>query len=121
MIKVFIPTDKKNKSVVRGLWVNDKGKIYYDYLKIQHHSFLNPSVSAKEYNQEAIFYIKNEQGYCFDNKTKLTEVFSKKIVFEIGFDRHNLKGILKRALRDYKGCTIYKVANGYRIEAYYNE
>jgi hypothetical protein len=121
MNKVFIPTDKKNKSTVRGLWVNDKGKIYYDYLRIEHHSFLNPSVTAKEYNQEAIFYIKNEQGYCFDNKTKLTEVLNKKIIYDIGFDRHNLKGILKRALRDYKGCTIYQVANGYRIEAYYHE
>ena len=35
MIKVFIPEIKgRIKTNIRGLWVNDKGILFYDYLRI---------------------------------------------------------------------------------------
>jgi len=130
MINVFIPTDKKVKSAVRGLWRSDSGKVYYDYLRIQEiegidkkngHSlayYLDPI--KEKYNQEAIAYIKDNQLKIYFSINKI-DTLTKKIVFDIGFDRHNLKGILKRVLRDYKGLTIYQVKEGYIIEAYYHE
>ena len=122
MIKVFIPQDKtQGKTNIRGLWLNDKGQLFYDYLKVKHFSRANFSTLSKVYNQKAIFYIKNNKGYCFNYNNKLTDVLPKVIRFTIGKDRANLKGLIKRLLRDYKGLTIYTEPEGYLLEVYYNE
>ena len=41
MIKVFIPQDKtQGKTSIRGLWLNDKGQLFYDYLKVKSLRFI---------------------------------------------------------------------------------
>jgi len=135
MIKVFIPQDKtQGKTNVRGLWINDSGKIFYDYLKISFSTQKHYRYAEKQkfynrlnylkikYNQEAIFYTYNsyndDKGFIYYNYNKI-EVLPKVIRLEIGKDRANLKGLIKRLLRNYKGLTIYTEPKGYLLEVYY--
>ena len=126
MIKVFIPEIKgKVKTNVRGFWLNDKGKLFYDYLRILDFSIplnglnLNEIENIKRYyKQEAIFYTSNNKGYVYYSKDKI-DVLNKVIRFTIGKDRANLKSLIKRLLRDYKGLTIYTEPEGYLLEVYY--
>ena len=126
MIKVFIPEIKgKVKSNVRGFWLNDKGKLFYDYLRILDFSIplnglnLNEIENIKRYHkQEAVFYTSNNKGYVYYSKDKI-DVLNKVKRFNIGKDRANLKGLIKRLLRDYKGLTIYTEPEGYLLEVYY--
>ena len=126
MIKVFIPEIKgKVKTEIRGLWLNDKGKLFYDYLRILDFSIplnglnLNEIENIKRYHkQEAVFYTSNNKGYVYYSKDKI-DVLNKVKRFNIGKDRANLKGLIKRLLRDYKGLTIYTEPEGYLLEVYY--
>ena len=119
MIKVFIPEIKgRHKTDVRGFWYSkDTKKTFYDYLKVEHHSFCNPDSIAKEYKQEAIFYSKDNQGRCYNYITKLTEYLEHRIYSEV--EPKNLKAEIKQALTVYGGITIYKVGKTYFKEIFY--
>jgi len=123
MIKVFIPQDKtQGKTNVRGLWLNDKGQLFYDYLRIISTYNINTYILEDlkvKYNQEAFFYVRNNCGYIYNGLDKQIEVLPKVIRLEISKDRANLKGLIKRLLRDYKGLTIYTEPKGYVLEVYY--
>ena len=56
MIKVFLPVEKtkENKSYIRGLWHNDKGKLFYDYLKIEKHYYNELTELKAKYKQECL-------------------------------------------------------------------
>ena len=136
MIKVFIPEIKgKVKTSVRGLWVNDRGILFYDYLKVKSLRFIygqgeNNSYALKElqflkrwHKQEALFftsghYKEQNKGFIFYEQDKI-DVLPKVLRFTIGKDRANLKGLIKRLLRDYNGLTIYVKPEGYLLEVYY--
>jgi hypothetical protein len=121
MIKVFIPQDKtQGKTNVRGLWVNNKGILFYDYLAIKSGDVYYLEDYKIRYNQQAIFYTSGDIGYIYYSKDKI-DVLPKVLRFNIGKDRANLKGLIKRLLRDYKGLTIYTEPEGYLLEVYYNE
>ena len=138
MIKVFIPQDKtQGKTNIRGLWLNDKGILFYDYLKVdvintffnrQRHKLMIKKLDKirLKYNQEALFFADTDiidgynVGYILNNDLSITELLKVKR-FTIGKDRANLKGLIKRLLRDYKGLTIYTEPEGYVLEVYYNE
>ena len=124
MIKVFIPQDKtQGKTNVRVLWLNDKGILFYDYLKIISTYNINTYILEdlkNKYKQEAFFYVRNNCGYIYNGLDKQIEVLPKVIRLEISKDRANLKGLIKRLLRDYKGLTIYTEPEGYLLEVYYN-
>ena len=77
MIKVLIPEKKgKIKSSVRGFWLNDKGILFYDYLRVIDMDFINSDILQdlkNKYKQEAIFYVKksvtpvkNNGGYIYN-------------------------------------------------------
>ena len=127
MIKVFIPEIKgKIKTSVRGLWLNDKGQLFYDYLKICKRFYSSQEDILKcleqykiKYNQEAIAFIDSEGLKIYYNRDKI-EILPKVLRFDIGYDKANLKGLIKRLLRDYKGLTIYTEPEGYVLEVYYN-
>ena len=120
MIKVFIPQDKtQGKTNVRGLWLNDKGQLFYDYLAIKSGDVYYLEDYKIRYNQQAIFYTSGDIGYIYYSKDKI-DVLPKVLRFNIGKDRANLKGLIKRLLRDYKGLTIYTEPEGYLLEVYYN-
>ena len=118
MIKVFIPTDKKVKSKVRGLWVNDKGKIYYDYLRIEKAEFNDLKLLQEDYNQEALFYIsgnnRTKKIGCIYNKGDIG-LLEHRIYAEI----KSLRAEIKEALKLYGGVTIYKKGNKYFKEVFY--
>jgi hypothetical protein len=134
MIKVFIPTSKgKIKSDVRGFWLNETDKIYYDYVKIHNYNqsiskgyysnlFYNYLDTIKaSYNQESIFIVNEAgQGIIYYSKNRQAILINKKIITHLGF--RGLKGLIKTTLKDYKGLTIYQEARGvYTIEVYYND
>lgn len=128
MIKIYIPIlNKRKKEKIRGLFKNKKGKLFYDYLIIQKYKlnslpcFYNHLLKLKQfYKQECFFYTINNEGFIFYNKNKI-EKLKNKIVFSIGFNRKNLKLYLKEYLKKYKGLTIYKEIDGYKIEVYFND
>jgi CRISPR-associated protein Cas8b1/Cst1 subtype I-B len=132
MIKILIPElNKKIKTNVRGLWLNDNHKLYYDYLrqdllsfdlsqdnyKIRFYNYLDKIKT--QYNQEALFYDYNGIGFIYYNRDKI-DVLNKVLRFNIGFNKKNLRGLIKKLLRDYKGLTIYRDIQGYILEVYYN-
>lgn len=128
MIKVFIPRDRgKIKTNVRGFWRNDTGKTYYDYLSIEvkHWDLYLNKYSAifkqylkcilKDYNQEAVFYSQGNKGFIYNGKE--TIILTNRIYKEVS--RANLKIEIKKALRDFSGCTVYTEPGKYYIEIYY--
>jgi len=124
MIKVFIPEIKgRVKTSVRGFWRNDSGKVFYDYLKIVNSFILNTYVLEdlrQKYNQEALFIIQNNIGYCYNFKNTLLnkiDVLNNRIYKEVL--RANLKTEIKEALKVYGGVTIYKEGNKYFKEIFY--
>lgn len=132
MIKILIPElNKRIKTDVRGLWLNDNHKLYYDYLRQDLLSFdlsqdnykarfyLYLDKIKRQYNQEAIFYTYKDKGFIYYDKDKI-EVLSKVLRFKIGFNKKNLRGLIKKLLRDYKGLTIYRDIQGYILEVFYN-
>jgi hypothetical protein len=130
MIKVFIPEIKgRVKTNVRGLWLNDKGKLFYDYLGIKiintffnrqrHKLMVNKLNNIRlKYNQEALFFsdsdIGYDVGYILNNDLTITEL-NNKIYVEV----KHLRAEIKEALRVYGGVTIYRVGNKYFKEIYY--
>ena len=134
MIKILIPElNKKIKTDIRGLWCNDRGKIFYDYLWIKELTsskkiyLITLEVLKRKYNQEAIFYIDdNDIGYIYYNKDKQDILHNKKgyiIPYDrLKFNRLELRQWLRRILKRYKGLTIYndKAHYCYIVKVYYN-
>ena len=121
MIKVFIPQIKgREKTSIRGFWRDtSNNKIYYDYLKIiQVYNFNNDIAEdlKKKYNQEALFYVKDNTGYCYYNSDK-TEILKRRVYTEI-YKTDKIRSI-REALRIFQGVTIYKIGNKYFKEIFY--
>jgi len=127
MYKIFIPIlDKRKKLNTRGFWYN-KNKFYYDYIIIKKYIcnkeklFYLLEKLKQEYIQEAIFYIHNNIGYIFYNRNNI-EILKQRYILKI--DKRNrkyLKYNIKILLKKYKGLTIYKEDNFYKIEVFFNE
>jgi uncharacterized protein (DUF2164 family) len=120
MIEILIPINKSRvKTNTRGFWYSqDNKKTYYDYLKVIQTYILNDNVIEdikKKYNQEAIFYIDNNIGYCYYNKNKI-DILPNKIYTKILKD--NLKTTIKTYLKKYGGLTVYKISGNYFIEVF---
>jgi len=131
MIKVFIPEIKRKqgkKLLSRGFWRNDKGITFYDYVKVRNYNQSIEGVYYKdlyynyldtikaEYKQEAIFYVNNNIGYCYYTRDNI-EVLTNRIYAEV--KRADLKHTIKKALRDFSGCTIYNEVGRYYIEVFF--
>jgi len=129
MVKVFIPINKgKIKTSCRGFWLSDNGKIYYDYIKVINYRqeniglyyqdlFLNYLETIKNcYKQQCIFYIINDIGYIYHGRDRI-EILKNRIYQEV--KKENLKNSIKKALKDYKGVTIYQENKKYFLEVFY--
>lgn len=129
MIKVFIPEIKRkyNKPSSRGFWVNDTGKVYYDYVTVKEYKqsvngLMYESLFFKYldnlrigYNQECIFFINGIIGNVYYSKDK-TVILPHRIIKEVL--RVNLKNEIKTSLKQYKGCTVYNESGKYFIEVF---
>jgi hypothetical protein len=122
MIKILIPQDKtKEKTNIRGLWRNDEGKLFYDYLKVENFYYNKNYVLLENIQkakaQEAIFFIDCESNTAniFYSRDKI-EVLKHKISYSCTIKP--LKSVLKKALHDFGGCTVYKQGKGYLVEAW---
>jgi len=120
MIKVFIPEIKgRVKTEVRGFWRNEQGKTFYDYLSIVPLHFLGVDTFEeikRKYNQEALFILSGETGFIYSDPLNIKQL--RHYIFE---EVKNLKAEIKQALSVYGGVTIYKIANKYYKEIFYNE
>jgi len=130
MIKIFIPQNKtkNNKPGIRGLWLNDDKKLFYDYLKVKE---IYPFKSddelyhyldylKKKYNQEALFFIYRDKAYIFYNRDKI-EALSTRHIIEVmrqGRSTKLLKDYLKNALNLYSGVTVYIKRFDYILECW---
>ena len=129
MIKIFIPQTQKttNKTDIRGIWINDKGHLFYDYLHIE---YLNWTVEDRRYlnrfylyldqikkklDQEAIFYIINNTAYIYYNRDKI-EVLKTRT--QTTAKPGQARQAIKEALKTYGGITIYKRPGEILIEAW---
>ena len=130
MIKVFIPEVKRKygkKELARGFWQADNGKIYYDYIKAVNYNqsiepgyyqdlFYNYLTTLKDSReQEAIFYVVDNVGYCFYSRDKI-QILPSRIYKEVS--REALKAEIKEALKVYGGLTIYRDNKRYYIEIF---
>ena len=134
MIKVFIPEIKgKIKTNVRGLWLNDKGKLFYDYLREDiilpiHYkdtkSFNGYLEQIKRiHKQEAVFYIDSQLscGIVWYNKDK-KEVLSQAVEsrYYLWHKGKGLKALIKDYLKCYGGVTLYITEDYIDLQAFYN-
>jgi len=127
MIKILIPQIKsKGKTNIRGLWLAENNKLYYDYLTEQiidldYNSNNTTVVEYLEYlrvkyNQIAIFFSVDNSGYVYYSKDKI-EVLPNS--FSVNINKNVLKAYSKKLLRDYKGLTIYRLKDSYILKVYY--
>ena len=129
MVKVFIPINKGkyNKTLARGFWRDEAGKVYYDYIKPIDYKLNNKGLYYRGlflnyldkikigYNQQCIFYIEAGQGFIYTDKNNI-EVLPNRIIKEVL--RGNLKNTIKATLKIYGGLTIYQEAGKYFIEVF---
>ena len=133
MIKILIPQIKgRVKSNIRGFWYSKENKkIYYDYLSIeQDFRDLNNAYDLKcfygyldflkqRYNQETMAYIDNDILRVYYSADKI-EVYNHKFCDEITqVFIFALKGNIKRTIKQFGGCIIYKTGSLYFKEVFY--
>jgi len=125
-LQIFIPVEKgKKKTSVRGLWRNENGKLFYDYIKVANVYYLEQDrleKLKKKYNQEAIFYIDTdrETGNIYYDRVQMDILRNRKLYNQVGF--FGLKKKIKELLNQYGGLTIYKVTEGiWTLEVWTNE
>ena len=119
-VLIFYPQDKgKNKTTTRGFWQSESGKIFYDYIKVKtsYTDDLNYIQCVKEtYNQECIFFIKNQIANIYYDKKKIIKLKNRHL------KRHNkfsgLKDSIKSYLKIYGGVTVYIKDDFFVIEAW---
>ena len=130
MIKIMIPEKKgKVKTEIRGFWYSaESKKTYYDYLKtwtISKSEYRNKRFSTlleviqKQEKQEAIFYIMSKKGYVFNNRYDTIQLKGRIVIHHAGFK--GLKDIIKNALKQYGGLTVYINGGSYEIEIFYKK
>jgi hypothetical protein len=133
-IRVFIPVAKRKygkQNLARGLWANESGKIESDLIDCREYNqsitglyyrdiFYNYLDNLKQIKtngktQDCIFYKVGNVGYIYYSRDKI-QILPSRIYGEIL--KGNLKLTIKKALKDYQGCTIYKESGKYYIEIF---
>jgi hypothetical protein len=131
-INVFIPELKRKfgkKDLARGLWVNESGKVYYDYLRVNTwnlsikdnyglNTFFNYLDNLKNNPlnpQECIFYKIGNVGYIYYSRDKIV-ILPSRIYTEV--KKESLKALIKESLKKYSGLTIYQENKKYYIEIF---
>lgn len=105
---VLIPCDKTKKTFVRGLWRNDNGKLFYDYLSVISLSGIDETILESlrtAYKQEALFAYTDSHALIFSGIGK-TEVLINKRSITLT-NRESIKKISQLALSNYNGLTWY--------------
>lgn len=126
MVKVYVPKVKgKAKTSARGYWRNNKGKLYYDYIEVVNASIFNGDIVEDlkvKHKQEALFYIKDNQGHIYYSKDNI-EVLPQKVASRL-YKYHKsikcIKDLINNYLKCYGGLTIFDKGDYYLFEGYYN-
>lgn len=110
-VKVYLPISKKKKNNIRGFWLADDKKLYYDYIKIVKADISELEALKQKYKQLAIFYTYKNKAYIYHNKNKI-EVLNKCLRFIFIYDICSIKEQFKKLLKKYNGFTCY-IENDY--------
>jgi len=95
-IKIYLPIKKNKKSNIRGFWLSDDKKLYYDYIKIIEANISDIENIRKKYNELAIFYTDDKFAYIWNGKK--TEVLKENKTFIFIYGICNIKKQLKRLI-----------------------
>ena len=117
-MKVY--TISKNKTDIHGLWLDDKKKLYKDYiipLKTEGVDKLQ-AIAKKLFNEgeKAVFYTAGNEGYIVSCNNELMKLSKKDVYHVLKLSPDSIKRLLKR----YGGITIYRLNVGYIVEVYHN-
>lgn len=122
-IRLLLPCQKTKvkKSCIRGYWLDDD-KIYYDYITSLERDTLTKRQAQKICNKTkelALFYINRKNNACiYDSRTgKIDILENSRTIIHNGY--RGLKNVIKRALYQYNGITVYVKGNRYNIKVYY--
>ena len=115
-LKVYLPTDKINKTNIRGFWKGERG-LSYDYLRQVYITEGQQGYLIKRHKQEALFYTKKGRAYTWYNPRRVEE---RRFWTTFGYNKHTrgLKAFLKDILATYGGFTIYIREANYLVEVW---
>lgn len=114
---LFNPVNYKTNT--RGYWIDNAGKVYKDYIKLDKHaSWACVKAQAvklcKDKSQQCIFVKGLRARYIINPQGKVSNIFKGKRIIPL-----HSKADIRQAIRQYKaGVTIYKDLKGYRTEVY---
>jgi len=108
MIKILIPQEKRNgKTTARGFWKSESGRVCYDYLRVEQGEFALERIKsiASTYNQLAVFFANEGEGFIYNRGTNKIEVLSQRK--QLIVSKKDLRYFIKLFLRKYSGVTAY--------------
>lgn len=114
-LKVYLPTDKKIKTNIRGFWKGER--LYYDYIRQTRIAEGQQRYLIKKNKQEALFYTRQSRAYIWYNKDKVEELRRYRY-FAHPRQVKGLKSFLKGLLQTYGGLTIYIKDEQYLAEVW---
>jgi len=115
-LKVYLPTDKKTKTKVRGFWKGGQG-LCYDYIRKVRVKKEDLRYLKKHYKQECLFYTRRGRAYTWYNPNKVEELHNYRY-FTYNRQTRGLKGFLKNLLANFGGFTIYIREGNYLAEVW---
>ena len=109
----------KEKTSILGLWQDNKGKIYRDYISLyypkNHNDFESKILLMFSHGEQCIFYRQDNKKafilYENENDIPLTKNIQL-IRYSLSFNE------IKKLLIQYNGITIFKINNGYLLEVW---
>lgn len=115
-LKVYLPTDKTDKTRVRGFWKGSSG-LCYDYIRQIRVGADSLPHLKKRYKQDCLFYTRQGKAYIWYNKNKIEEL--RRCIY-FSYDRYTrgLKTFLQDILKTYGGFTIYIREANYLVEVW---
>ena len=115
-LKVYLPTDKRSKSNIRGFWKGQSG-LCYDYIRQTRIKEGQQGFLQKRHRQEALFYTRKGKAYIWHSSRKVEELRRYRY-FGHSKEVRGLKAFLKGILDSYGGFTLYVKETQYLAEVW---
>lgn len=116
MIKLFFDISEKETDI-KGYWLDNKGKLYIDNIKIVGAVGYRAVYSIKQdlfktKKQEAIFYKEGKRAFVEDKEGNI-----KNLRYCLTWEEDNLtEAYIKALVKVHGGLTVYTLKNGFKLE-----
>jgi len=114
--QVYLPTDKKTKAPIRGLWHSPSG-LCYDYIRKTYIKGEQLGYLKKRHKQKCLFYTRRGRAYIWYSPSKIEEL-KRWRYFAYNKQTRGLKVFLKDLLNTYGGFTLYIKQEQYLAEVW---